>query len=104
MCGDVPSLTLRAGVLLSQQELQAAAAMCAAAGCWLLLDATYEDFVYDGRQHASVAGGNVISLFSFSKAYGMMGWRVSHAWPAAACNTLYHQESSLEVLSEFSLS
>ncbi|WIA39771.1 hypothetical protein OEZ86_005827 [Tetradesmus obliquus] len=85
------------GVLLSQQELQAAAAMCAAAGCWLLLDATYEDFVYDGRQHASVAGGNVISLFSFSKAYGMMGWRVGYiAYPGKQLLQHARADTSLE--------
>jgi aspartate/methionine/tyrosine aminotransferase len=63
-------------VLLPKGELQAAAAMCAAAGTWLLLDATYEDFVYGGQCHHSVAGANVVNVFSFSKAYGMMGWRV----------------------------
>jgi aspartate/methionine/tyrosine aminotransferase len=65
-----------AGVLLPKEELEAAAAMCAAAGAWLLLDNTYEDFVYGGQAHHSVCGGNVLNAYSFSKAYGMMGWRV----------------------------
>lgn len=70
------------GVLLPKEELEAAAAMCAAVGAWLVLDNTYEDFLYEGRRHHTVSGPNVISVFSFSKAYGMMGWRVGYiAYP-----------------------
>jgi hypothetical protein len=29
--------------------------------------------VFGGRQHAALAGPNIINVFSFSKAYGMMG-------------------------------
>jgi aspartate/methionine/tyrosine aminotransferase len=57
-------------VLLPKEELETAAAMCAAAGTWLVLDNTYEDFLYEGRSHHTVAGPNVVSVFSFSKAYG----------------------------------
>lgn len=45
---------------------------------WQLLDNTYEDFVYDGRHHHAVDAPHVINIFSFSKAYGMMGWRVGY--------------------------
>lgn len=70
------------GILLPKEELQAAAAMCAAAGTWLILDNTYEDFLYEGRSHHCISGPNVINVFSFSKAYGMMGWRVGYiAYP-----------------------
>jgi katanin p60 ATPase-containing subunit A1 len=70
------------GVLLSKEELDRAAAICAKAGVWLVLDNTYEEFVYDGREHYCPAGDNVLHLFSFSKAYGMMGWRVGYiAYP-----------------------
>ncbi|PNH07737.1 Aspartate aminotransferase [Tetrabaena socialis] len=34
------------GVLLSRDELEGISAACAAAGCWLLLDNTYEDFIF----------------------------------------------------------
>lgn len=45
----------------------------------------YEQFVYEGRSHHCAAGAHVINLFSFSKAYGMMGWRVGYiAFPADA--------------------
>lgn len=70
------------GVLMTQQEVQRAAEICGAAGAWLILDNTYEDFVYDGRQHHTATGDHVIHVFSFSKAYGMMGWRVGYiAYP-----------------------
>ena len=48
-----------------------------------VLDNTYEHFVYGGREHYCAAGSNVINIFSFSKAYGMMGWRMGYvAFPA----------------------
>lgn len=73
---------LRPGVVLSALELESAAAMCAAAGAWLILDNTYEDFVYNDSAHHCVCKHNVIHIFSFSKAYGMMGWRVGYiAYP-----------------------
>jgi aromatic aminotransferase len=52
--------------------------MTEAAGCWLVMDNTYEHFTYDGVEHTCVEGRNVINIFSFSKAYGMMGWRVGY--------------------------
>ncbi|KAJ9506883.1 hypothetical protein QJQ45_005076 [Haematococcus lacustris] len=66
------------GVLLSAEEVQEAAALCSAAGCWLVLDNTYEDFCYDGLQHTCASGPHIINIFSFSKACGMMGWRVGY--------------------------
>jgi len=70
------------GVLLSNEELDRAASLCAKAGVWLVLDNTYEEFVFDDRKHYCPAGDNVLHLFSFSKAYGMMGWRVGYiAYP-----------------------
>ncbi|MEW5307472.1 MAG: hypothetical protein WDW38_008716 [Sanguina aurantia] len=70
------------GVLLSKAEVQQASDMCAAAGTWLVLDNTYEDFVFGGREHFCVGGRHVINIFSFSKAYGAMGWRVGYvAYP-----------------------
>ncbi len=50
---------------------------------WLVLDDTYEDFVYNGRHHCPSAP-HVLHVFSFSKAHGMMGWRVGYiAYPDA---------------------
>lgn len=64
--------------MLSKAELERAAALTEAAGCWLVMDNTYDHFTYDGAEHACVGGRNVINIFSFSKAYGMMGWRVGY--------------------------
>ncbi|GAB4854169.1 hypothetical protein Ancab_022754 [Ancistrocladus abbreviatus] len=52
--------------------------ICRQAGSWLVVDNAYEYFVYDGYKHFCVEGRHVINLFSFSKAYGMMGWRVGY--------------------------
>ena len=55
------------GVLLSRQQVERASQLCEAAGCWLVLDNTYEHFVYDGREHFCLAAPHVINIFSFSK-------------------------------------
>ena len=59
-----PALIL--GVLLSEAEVKRAAAVCQAAGCWLVFDNTYEHFIYGGK-HICVPGDNVLHIFSFSK-------------------------------------
>ena len=73
---------------------------CAARGVWLVTDEAYEHFTFGGDAdgdaipHASLAAppttptGNadvdaserecVVSLFTFSKSYGMAGWRVGY--------------------------
>jgi aromatic aminotransferase len=69
---------------MSEDELHRAQAMTEAQGCWLVIDNTYEHFTYNGTEHACINGSNVINIFSFSKAYGMMGWRVGYiAYPDA---------------------
>jgi aspartate/methionine/tyrosine aminotransferase len=65
------------GVALTREELDRAARITAAAGAWLVIDATYADFTYGvEKSHYSPAGPNVVHIFSMSKAFGMMGWRV----------------------------
>ncbi|KAF5834510.1 PLP-dependent transferase [Dunaliella salina] len=72
------------GVCLSEAEVERAAAACAKAGVWLVLDNTYEDFVYGESKHHCSSAPNVINVFSFSKAYGAMGWRVGYiAYPTS---------------------
>ncbi|GBF95700.1 aspartate aminotransferase [Raphidocelis subcapitata] len=73
------------GVALSKGDVERAAALTQRAGAWLVLDNTYEQFMFEGRRHHALGGPNIINLFSFSKAYGMMGYRVGYiAWPLAA--------------------
>ena len=64
------------GIALTRQELDRAASLTARAGAWLLIDNTYADFTFDGREHYCPRGPNVVHLFSMSKAFGMMGWRI----------------------------
>ncbi|KAI3437662.1 hypothetical protein D9Q98_000112 [Chlorella vulgaris] len=74
------------GVLMTEAEVERAAALCGEAGTWLVLDNTYYHFTYgEGRRHHCAAGPHVINIFSFSKAFGMMGWRMGYiAYPETA--------------------
>lgn len=39
-------------------------------------------FMYNGREHHCLEAPHIINIFSFSKAFGMMGWRVGYiAYP-----------------------
>ena len=44
--------------------------------------------MYDGRKHVCAEGPNIINMFSFSKAYGMMGWRVGYVSATHSCAQL----------------
>lgn len=71
------------GTYIPEPLLKRISDLCKAAGSWLVVDNTYEYFMYDGRKHCCVEGDHVVNLFSFSKAYGMMGWRVGYiAYPS----------------------
>ena len=87
------------GAVLPLATLERASRLCERAGAWLVVDNTYEHFVFEapggrggggeggglGPRHACVGGPHVANVFSFSKAWGMMGWRVGYlALPSAA--------------------
>ena len=63
------------GVMMSKEELDRVSALCGQYGSWLVIDNTYEHFVYDDNTHYCPSGKHVLHIFSFSKAFGMMGWR-----------------------------
>ena len=68
------------GVMIPRPTLEAFSAVCAQNGIWLVLDNTYEHFAYAGEAaHSCLEGEHIVNVFSFSKAYGMMGWRVGYA-------------------------
>ncbi|GJP38322.1 hypothetical protein CLOM_g22775 [Closterium sp. NIES-68] len=70
------------GTYVPEDLLRRIAAICEKAGSWLVLDNTYEYFMYDGNRHVCMEGPHILNIFSFSKAYGMMGWRVGYiAYP-----------------------
>jgi N-succinyldiaminopimelate aminotransferase len=66
------------GRVLPRAWLEALAELARRRDLWLLSDEVYEDYVYRG-EHVSIgalAPERTVSLFSFSKAYGMAGNRV----------------------------
>eukprot|EP01036_Dinobryon_divergens_P044897 gene44897-59924_t len=73
------------GVIYPRHVLTRARDICTAANVWLVIDNTYDLFTYEketGLSHSCVEGSHVVNLFSMSKAYGMMGWRVGYiAYP-----------------------
>ncbi|ESW22683.1 hypothetical protein PHAVU_005G173300 [Phaseolus vulgaris] len=66
------------GTYIPEPLLKRISDLCKKAGSWLVVDNTYEYFMYDGLKHSCVEGNHIVNVFSFSKAYGMMGWRVGY--------------------------
>jgi aspartate/methionine/tyrosine aminotransferase len=70
------------GAVYSPETIAAFAALCERRGIWLVLDETYRDFLPAemGRSHEVFSTSDwqrsVISLYSFSKAYAVPGWRL----------------------------
>ena len=69
------------GLVLTRAELQAVVDAANELDFHVLIDEAYEHFVYDGREHVSMAslGGpteRVITVQAVSKTYHMHGWRV----------------------------
>jgi len=68
------------GRVLPSDQLEALAAFAQREDLWLLSDEVYEDYVYRG-DHVSLgrfAPERTLSIFSFSKAYGMAGNRTGY--------------------------
>jgi N-succinyldiaminopimelate aminotransferase len=68
------------GRVLPQAWLEALAELARSRDLWLLSDEVYEDYVYRGEHFsvARVAPERTLTVFSFSKAYGMAGNRVGY--------------------------
>ncbi|KAJ3694171.1 hypothetical protein LUZ60_009651 [Juncus effusus] len=70
------------GAFIPKPILERISDICRKAGSWFVVDNTYEYFMYDGLEHSCIEGDHIVNVFSFSKAYGMMGWRVGYiAYP-----------------------
>lgn len=71
------------GTVFSQAETLALLELAERYGLFLIIDEAYKDFVYTREpyyspaQHAA-ARSRVVRVFTFSKAYGMTGWRVGY--------------------------
>lgn len=65
------------GTIISDMQLQKIADFCEAKGVFLLMDEIYHGLVYDKAPKTAVGlNGNTFVINSFSKFYGMTGWRV----------------------------
>ena len=71
------------GVVFSRKEAEEVAAFAIKHNLVVIADEAYEDLVYDG-EHVSIASlpgmaERTITAYTFSKTYGMTGWRVGGA-------------------------
>lgn len=71
------------GTVFSQHETRALVSLAERHNVFLLIDEAYKDFVYTKEPYFSPAQlsavrDRVIRVFTFSKAYGMTGWRVGY--------------------------
>ena len=77
------------------------ASLCRDAGAWLLVDNAYEYFAYEAEghpAHSCVEGDFILNTFSFSKSYGMMGWRVGYlAYPPALGEQLFKAQDTIPI-------
>ena len=68
------------GVMLSPEEVEDLASVAVDEGWWIYADEVYEKLIYSG-EHLPLrhfAPKNTISIFSFSKAYAMAGYRCGY--------------------------
>jgi DNA-binding transcriptional MocR family regulator len=82
-------------VLLEEGELRRAAELCEKAGAWLVMDNTYEHFVYEGRRHLCISGPNIIHLFSFSKVIHIIHITSSTSSLSPRCSLPLQQAQNL---------
>jgi len=77
------------GYVYTRAEVQRIVAVCKQHDAWLVSDQTYYEFLHDDAEHvfpcgksADFAYEKIIHVFSFSKIFGMPGWRVGYlAYP-----------------------
>jgi aspartate/methionine/tyrosine aminotransferase len=71
------------GAVYSESALREVNQLCGERGIYHIHDEAYENFTYNSARHFSPASipaseEHTISLFSFSKVYGMASWRVGY--------------------------
>ncbi|MCS6926242.1 MAG: aminotransferase class I/II-fold pyridoxal phosphate-dependent enzyme [Candidatus Binatia bacterium] len=77
------------GTVFSRAETMALIELADRYGLFLIIDEAYKDFVYTQEPYFSPAQlsavrSRVVRIFTFSKAYGMTGWRVGYLHSDAA--------------------
>jgi aspartate aminotransferase len=71
------------GGVLTPEDVAAAAALARDRDLWVIADEAYEDDVFDGASHESIAGvpgmyERTIPIFTFSKTYAVTGLRLGY--------------------------
>jgi aminotransferase len=71
------------GSVFTRQDLEKLAEIARMKKIFMISDEIYEDLVYDGREHVSIASlpgmkEYSISMFGFSKTFAMTGWRIAY--------------------------
>jgi len=72
------------GAVFPESLLERISQFCRKNHIWMICDETYEYFVFNDdegateNKHYTPVGSHIIHLYSFSKAYGLMGWRVGY--------------------------
>ena len=71
------------GKVYTAAELSAIARVAQRHNLWVISDEVYENYVYDGHEHLSIANldgmaERTLTIFSFSKSYGLAGLRVGY--------------------------
>jgi len=71
------------GRVYSREELQIVADLAIEHDLWVISDEVYEQIVFDGAEHVSIASlpgmkERTVSMFAFTKAYAMDGWRLGY--------------------------
>lgn len=71
------------GGLLTRADLERIAAIARERNLWVFSDEAYEDIVYDGAEHISIASlpgmyERTIPIYTFSKSYAMTGLRLGY--------------------------
>jgi aspartate aminotransferase len=71
------------GRVYAREELEGLAALAVKHDLLVLSDEVYDQIVYDGHAHVSIASlpgmfERTFSLFAFTKAYAMDGWRIGY--------------------------
>lgn len=71
------------GVVYTQDELAEIAAIAEAHNLYIVSDEIYEEMLFDGRRHISIATlpgafDRTVTVNGFSKTYAMTGWRIGY--------------------------
>lgn len=89
------------GAVYSRDCLQEINDLCRERGLFHISDETYEAFTFDGARHVSPGGfpgatSHTVSLFSFSKAYGLASWRIGYvAFPTVLLDSMRKIQDTL---------